>query len=431
MNFLPAEIIKKKRNGLRLSDEEIQFFINGYTSGAIPDYQMSALLMAVYFKSMEPSETLSLTQAMLHSGVVVDFSKVPGFKVDKHSTGGVGDKTSLILGPIVAAAGLPVPMISGRGLGHTGGTLDKLESIPGFNTQFSLEAFVTAIEKHKICFIGQTKNICPADKRIYALRDVTATVESLPLICASIMSKKLAEGIDGLVLDVKFGSGAFMKTPGKAEELALNLMSIARGGGKKVAAVLSNMDQPLGKYAGNSLEVDECIRIMRGEKVADDTRELSLRLSALMLFLGGAATTETAGYQIAEKVLSSGKAMEKFEELCQLHGGRLSELPQPKHKLDVVASRAGFVTSMDCEKIGIVGVKIKAGRSKTDDVIEPTAGIEFHKKVGESIAAGEPLFGLYGADLSLLRSAEQELLSTTQISERNCAQPTLVLKTLF
>lgn len=431
MSYLPSEIIKKKRNGLRLNDEEIQFFIDGYTKGSIPDYQMSALLMAIFFKSMESAETLSLTRAMLHSGVVVDFSKIPGFKVDKHSTGGVGDKTSLILGPIVAAAGLPVPMISGRGLGHTGGTLDKLESIPGFNTQFSLEAFVQAIEKHKICFIGQTKNICPADKKIYALRDVTATIESMPLICASIMSKKLAEGIDGLVLDVKFGSGAFMKTPEQAEALAVNLMGIAKGGGKKVSAVLSNMDQPLGRYAGNSLEVDECVRILRGEKIADDTRELSLKLSALMLLLGGAAATESQCYALAEKMLTSGKAIEKFEELCRLHGGNLAALPEPKNKLDILAPRAGYVTSMNCENIGIVGIKIKAGRSKTDDIIEPTAGIEFHKKVGDSVAAGEPLFTLYGADLSLLRQNEKELLATTQIEDKQVPTPTLILKTLF
>ena len=242
--LLPVEIIKKKRAGEVLSESEISQFISAYTNGQVPDYQMSALLMAIYFKGMTESETLVLTKCMLHSGVVVDLSKVEGFKVDKHSTGGVGDKTSLILGPIVAAVGLSVPMISGRGLGHTGGTLDKLESIPGFNTQLSLQEFADAVAKHKICFIGQTKEICPADKKIYALRDVTATIESLPLICASIMSKKLAEGIDGLVLDVKFGSGAFMKDTASAENLAKSLMSIARGYGKKVSALITNMNQP-------------------------------------------------------------------------------------------------------------------------------------------------------------------------------------------
>jgi len=298
--FLPAEIIKAKRNGEVLSAEDINEFIQGYAQGAIPDYQMSALLMAIFFRSMNKEETLALTKAMLYSGETVDFSSVPGFKIDKHSTGGVGDKTSLILGPIVAAAGVPVPMISGRGLGHTGGTLDKLESIPGFNTQKSLEEFVQLVRENLICFIGQTKEICPADKKIYALRDVTATVESLPLICASIMSKKLAEGIDGLVLDVKHGSGAFMKTLENAEELAVNLMTIARGYGKKVSALLTNMDQPLGRYAGNSLEVEECVAIMKNESfigpagydLYEDTRELSLRLSSQMLFLAGAGKSE-------------------------------------------------------------------------------------------------------------------------------------------
>jgi pyrimidine-nucleoside phosphorylase len=431
MSFLPSELIKKKRNRQALTAGEISFFINGYTKGEIPDYQMSALLMAIYLNSMNNEETLALTQTMLHSGVVVDLSKTQGFKVDKHSTGGVGDKTSLILGPIVAAAGLKVPMISGRGLGHTGGTLDKLESIPGFNTQLSLPQFEAAVEKHGICFIGQTKEICPADKKIYALRDVTATIESLPLICASIMSKKLAEGIDGLVLDVKFGSGAFMKTPAQAEELALSLMAIAKGAGKKVASVLSDMNQPLGRYAGNSLEVAECVAIMKGESIAPDTRELSLRLSSLMIWLGGGAKNEAEAYDVAEKVLTSGQAYEKFEELCHLHGGNLSALPRAKNKLVVAAKSSGYVSAMKTEGIGIVGIKIRAGRAQVSDVIEPTAGIEFHKKIGEKIQAGEPLFTLYGADANLLQDVQDELLATTDISLQKPTPPTLILKTLL
>jgi len=430
MNFIAAEIIKKKRNRLPLSDDEILWFIDSYTKEKLPDYQMSALLMAIYFQGMTSGETTSLMRAMLNSGVVLNFQNLPFPKVDKHSTGGVGDKTSLILGPIVAAAGAAVPMISGRGLGHTGGTLDKLESIPGFNTQLSLEQFRHAVEKHRICFLGQTKEICPADKKIYALRDVTGTVESLPLICASIMSKKLAEGIDSLVLDVKFGSGAFMKTKEKSEELARGLMSIAENAGKKVSAFLTNMDQPLGRFAGNSLEIEECLQIMRGEKVAEDTKILSLKLAAKMLVLSGVSKNDEDAFSLAEKTLDSGKAYEKFEELCRLHGGRLSDLPKPKYKIDVLSSESGFIEKMQTEQIGVIGIKIKAGRAVATDVIEPTAGIEFHSKVGDPVQKGQPLFSLYGADRSKLEAVQSELYSTLVISKSNIPKPQLIWKVL-
>ncbi|MFS4458875.1 thymidine phosphorylase [Bdellovibrio sp. HCB2-146] len=438
MSFLPAEIIKAKRNGQALSYEDINEFILGYARGTIPDYQMSALLMAIFFRGMTKEETLSLTKAMLHSGEVVDFSSVAGFKVDKHSTGGVGDKTSLILGPIVAAAGVPVPMISGRGLGHTGGTLDKLESIPGFNPQKSLEEFVELVRKHLICFIGQTKEICPADKKIYALRDVTATVESLPLICASIMSKKLAEGVDGLVLDVKYGSGAFMKTAALAEELAVNLMAIAQGYGKKVTALITQMDQPLGRYAGNSLEVEECVAIMKNQKFVgphgydlyEDTRELSLQLSAHMLFLAGKGSTVEESYKIANDMLVSGKAYAKFEELCKIHGGNLAALPKPKHSVVIKAEKHGFVEAFNTEGIGIAGIIIKAGRAQTTDIIAPTAGIEFHAKIGDEVKEGDALFTLYGDDKDLLQSAVPMLRSSLTISLQKIAKPSLILKTL-
>lgn len=438
MNLLPAEVIKKKRNGGSLTEEEIFSFINSYTAGEIPDYQMSALLMAIYFQGMSDTETLALTKAMLHSGITIDFQKIPGFKVDKHSTGGVGDKTSLILGPIVAAVGLSVPMISGRGLGHTGGTLDKLESIPGFNTQLSIDQFVQAIDRHRICFIGQTQEICPADKKIYALRDVTATVESLPLICASIMSKKLAEGVDGLVLDVKFGSGAFMKDPESSEKLARNLMAIAQGYGKKVAALITNMDQPLGRYAGNSLEVEECVAILKnqdhkgihGKDLYEDTRELSLQLSAYMLWLGGSTKTVDDAYHLAKVALGSGRAYDKFEELCRIHSGLLSQLPKPRFHHEVIATEEGFIESMNTEAIGVVGIQIKAGRAKTSDVIEPTAGIEFHSKVGDRVEKGQPLFTLHGADLSLLKNAEKALRSSVKLSEAPVEPKPLILKTL-
>jgi len=438
MAFLPAEIIKAKRNGRELESQQIEEFILGYAHGSIPDYQMSALLMAIYFKGMSQQETLALTKAMLHSGEVVDFSKIPGFKVDKHSTGGVGDKTSLILGPIVAAAGVAVPMISGRGLGHTGGTLDKLESIPGFNTQLDLVTFKKMIAQHQICFIGQTKEICPADKKIYALRDVTATIESLPLICASIMSKKLAEGVDGLVLDVKYGSGAFMKCAADAEQLALQLMSIAQGYGKKVVSLLTNMDQPLGRFAGNSLEVEECVSIMKGETfpgpagydLFHDTRELSLWLSAHMIFMAGRTKSAQDGYDLASEILSSGRAMKKFELLCQIHGGRLSELPKPQRKINVLAKKSGFVQSFNTEAIGVAGIIIKAGRAQTADIIVPTSGIEFHVKVGDAVQAGDVLYTLHGDDLELLNSALPMLESSLNISLQKTKTPSLILKTL-
>lgn len=438
MAFLPSEIIKTKRNGGTLKPDEINEFILGYARGSIPDYQMSALLMAIFFRGMTAEETLSLTKAMLHSGEIVDLSSVPGLKIDKHSTGGVGDKTSLILGPIVAAAGVPVPMISGRGLGHTGGTLDKLEAIPGFNTQKSLQDFVDLVRKHKICFIGQTKEICPADKKIYALRDVTATVESLPLICASIMSKKLAEGIDGLVLDVKFGSGAFMKSPSQAEELALNLMSIAKGYGKKVTSLITNMDQPLGRYAGNSLEVDECVAIMRNEKfigpegydLYEDTRELSLRLSAHMLLLAGVGKSEAESYGIANEILRSGKALAKFEELCQIHGGNLKALPKPQHSVNVRAEQSGYIHGFNTESIGVAGILIKAGRAQTADIIAPTAGIEFHVKIGDKVNSGDTIFTLHGDDKDLLQSAAPLLKSSINISLPKITKPSLILKIL-
>jgi len=348
MFFLPSEIIKKKRNKNELTDLEIQEFIKKYTDGQIPDYQMSALLMAIYFNGLSLQETLALTQAMLHSGRVMTFPRSPEFKVDKHSTGGIGDKTSLILGPVVASLGIPVPMISGRGLGHTGGTLDKLESIPGFNTQLSLDEFEDMVFKNKISFIGQTLDICPADKKIYALRDVTATVESRPLICASIMSKKLAEGADGLVLDVKWGSGAFMKSFEDAHALALDLQNIAKGAGKKCTALITDMNQPLGRFAGNSLEVFECVEIMKNQTHAfySDTRELSLALSAHMVLLAGRAHSYSEAYKLCEDQLTNGMALKKFEEMVERQGGKLSMLPSAEHSLTVKSEKSGFISTV-------------------------------------------------------------------------------------
>lgn len=437
--MLPAEIIKKKRNGFELTEQEIEGFILGYTRGTVPDYQMSALLMAIYFKGMTTTETLSLTKTMLHSGIVVDTSSIPGFKVDKHSTGGVGDKTSLILGPIVAACGVYVPMISGRGLGHTGGTLDKLESIPGFNTQQTLEDFIRITKEIGTCFIGQTKDICPADKKIYALRDVTATVESYPLICASIMSKKIAEGIDGLVLDVKYGSGAFMKTSEQANELAQKLMAIGVGYGKKVVAMITSMNQPLGRYAGNAFEVFECVEIMKNKKhigadghdMYEDTRELSLQLSAHMIHLSGKTKSVEDAYKMAEEALVSGKALAIFEKMCGKQGGQLSGLSFAKQQFAVTSTASGFISNYNVEKIGIAGIVLKAGRTITEDIIDPLTGIEFHKKIGDPVKAGETIFTIHCDDQSLLTQTEQFLHQAVTVSKQKPIEHKLIKEVLL
>ncbi len=429
--MITSEIIKKKRNGHELSKGEIQNLISDFTKGLTPDYQMSAFLMATYFKGMTPNETLELTKAMLHSGSMVDTSSINGFKSDKHSTGGVGDKTSLILGPIVAACGIYVPMISGRGLGHTGGTLDKLESITGFNTQLNLNDFVRLTKENGLCFIGQTKEICPADKKMYALRDVTATVESLPLICASIMSKKLAEGIDGLVLDVKFGSGAFMKTFESAKALALALKSIGEGYGKKVTALLTGMDQPLGRFAGNGFEAFECLEILEnktflgadGYDLYADTRELSLQLSAEMIFQSGKYLTLEDSYNAAKWAVESGEALKKFKAMCISQGGDLGKIQMAKEKLVLRASSSGFLNSMDVEKIGIAGIQVRAGRKQTSDVLDLSSGIEFHKKIGDPITKGDPIYTIFcdrlheSAEAAILLN-ESYLISQNPISEK-------------
>ncbi len=436
--MLATEVIKSKRNKNSLTEKEIEFIVSGYTSGEIPDYQMSALLMAILLNGMNESETLALTKAMLHSGTVVDTSSLNGFKVDKHSTGGVGDKTSLILGPIVAGCGLYVPMISGRGLGHTGGTLDKLESIPGFNTQQNLQRFIEITREVGTCFIGQTKDICPADKKIYALRDVTATVESLPLICASIMSKKLAEGIDGLVLDVKFGSGAFMKTLDDAEKLARSLMSIGKGYGKKVVALLTTMQQPLGRFAGNAWEVFECLEIMRGHSFmgADgydlyaDTRELSLQLSAHMIHISTKTKSFEDAYKMAQDCLLSGKAFQVFEKMCSLQSGKLNDLKLSKESLVIKSTEGGFISSMNTEHIGVAGILLRAGRKVSADIIHPTSGIEFHKKIGDPVRVGDVIYTIHGDETALFPAAEKLLQKSFVISSTQPQPHKLIEKVL-
>jgi pyrimidine-nucleoside phosphorylase len=403
--MLVTDLIRKKRNGAELQRNEIEFLVNGYTRDEIPDYQMSAWLMAVLLRGMTRAELAALTESMLNSGQVLDFSELPAAKVDKHSTGGVGDKTSLIIAPIVAACGLYVPMISGRGLGHTGGTLDKLESIPGFNVNLSVSDFRRVLAQCGAGLIGQTKEIAPADKKLYALRDVTGTVESPYLICASIMSKKLAEGIDALVLDVKTGSGAFMKSEKDSVFLAELMVETGQRLGKRISALITDMNQPLGRAVGNALEVAECIEVLNGEgsgvQNSNDLRELSLVLSAWMFFLGKRARTVDEGRELAEQMISSGKAREKFREMIQLQGGNADVmdnpnlLPQAQQKADIKSPAAGFVTAIMSEQIGIAGVLLGGGRAKKEDTVDPAVGIMIHKKVGDRVSTGEALCTVY------------------------------------
>ena len=390
------DLIRKKRDGGELSREEIQFLIEGYTRNAIPDYQVSAWLMAVLIRGMNKAELAALTESMLNSGQVLNFSDLPGIKVDKHSTGGVGDKTSLVLAPLVAAGGVYVPMISGRGLGHTGGTLDKLESIPGFNVNLSVAEFRRILHKCGTSMIGQTAEIAPADKKIYALRDVTGTVESPFLICASIMSKKLAEGIDALVLDVKTGSGAFMKSDSDAVFLANLMVETGQRLGKRMAALITDMNQPLGNAVGNALEVAECLDVLDG-RGPDDLRELCLVLAAWMFLLGNRVATVDEGRELAQQLISSGKAKQKFAQLIELQGGEQKILdnpgllPRAKAQADLTSPVDGFVTSIMCEQIGTAGVLLGGGRQKKEDSVDHAVGIIVHKKLGDKVAAGEPL----------------------------------------
>ena len=402
-----VDLIRKKRDSGELSREEINFLVSGYTRGDIPDYQMAAWLMAVWIRGMNRPELAALTEVMLHSGEVLNHSEIPGKKVDKHSTGGIGDKTSLILAPIVAAGGLTVPMISGRGLGHTGGTLDKLEAIPGFNVNLSLAEFRRVLRQCGMGLIGQTAEIAPADKKIYALRDVTSTVENIGLICASIMSKKLAEGIDALVLDVKTGSGAFMKKEEDSIRLAEVMVETGQRMGKKVVAVITGMDQPLGRMAGHSNEVGESIEVLRGRGPAD-LRDLSLDLSAWMFYLGERTKTVEEGRRLAETMIATGQALEKFRQGIRLQGGDERVIDEPERlpiarlNYHVVSSASGFITSTNCEGFGIALAMLGGGREKKEDKIDHGVGLEFHKRIGDRVETGEPLATIhYNSDAKL------------------------------
>jgi len=431
-----VELIRKKRDGEILSKDEIRFLISAYTKNKIPDYQFSSLLMAIYLKGMTTKGTSDLTEAMLYSGKVIDLNFLKGAKIDKHSTGGVGDKTSLIIAPIAAAAGVYVPMISGRGLGHTGGTLDKLESIPGFRTDLSLKEYKSTLKKCGAVLIGQTKEIAPADKLIYSLRDVTGTVESIPLITASIMSKKLAEGLDGLVLDIKTGSGAFMQREKDAIQLAHSLINTAKSFDKKVIGFITDMNQPLGNYIGNWFEVYESIKVLRGE-LTGDLLELSLVLSGAMIFLGNKASSLKEGVEISRQYIANGKAYEKFLKIVELQGGEVSyiEKPEkyPKSKFveKIYSATNGYLSTINNFEVGMAALALGAGRITKEDKIDPKAGILFYPKLGDFIRKGDVLAELHSSSQSKIETAKEKIYNSITISSEPVRRPKLIKKIIY
>ena len=426
------DIIHKKRNGGELSEEEIRFFIEGYTDESIPDYQAAALCMAVYFRGMTPKETSILTLAMAESGDQIDLGGIEGFTVDKHSTGGVGDKTSLIVVPIVASCGGKVAKMSGRGLGHTGGTVDKLESIPGFRTELNPDDFIKQVNGIGLCIVGQTGELAPADKKLYALRDVTATVESIPLIASSIMSKKLAAGSKGIVLDVKTGSGAFMKTVEESENLAKEMVAIGKSAGRSVTAVITNMDIPLGDSVGNSLEVIEAIKTLKGEGESDLT-EVCLTLAAQMLSMVTGEDEKTC-YSMAKGAIDNGLAINKLREMISAQGGNAnvvddySLFKQPKYTAEIFSECDGYIEHTDAEKIGIASVILGAGREKKGDPIDPSAGIVLKKKTGDYVKKGESLAVFYTDDEGKIEGAKQEFLDAFTFGDERTQPQKLIYK---
>ncbi|RUL89799.1 thymidine phosphorylase [Tautonia sociabilis] len=431
-----VDLIRRKREGGRLEPPEIRWLVQGLLSGEVPDYQWTALLMAVLWRGMDAEETEALTASMMRSGEVVDLSMIPGRKIDKHSTGGVGDKTSLILAPIAAACGVPVPMVSGRGLGHTGGTLDKLESIPGFRIDLDLAGYRRVLADCGVVLIGQTSEIAPADKRLYALRDATATVESIPLITASILSKKLAEGIDGLVLDVKTGDGAFMERLDDARALAESMCRIGRGLGKEIVALITRMDQPLGRAVGNAVEVAECVRVLRGEG-PDDLRDLSIALASEMLVLGGVAASREEARELCFRSISNGLALDRFRRVIEAQGGDprvvddLTLLPVPTLLRDVPSPRKGVVTAARARPIGRAAMLLGAGRARAEDGIDHAVGVLLHKKVGDRVAEGEPLCTvLANAEGPALDRALAEIASAFEVGDGPVVVPDLIVDRL-
>jgi pyrimidine-nucleoside phosphorylase len=430
-----VDIIRKKRDGEALSHAEIDIFVAGATTGAWPQYQASALLMAIFLRGMNAEETARLCAAMVNSGVRLDFSDLPGVKVDKHSTGGVGDKTSLILAPLAAACGAVVPMMSGRGLGHTGGTLDKLESIPGFRVGLSLPEFRAALAETGCALIGQTSEVAPADKLLYALRDVTGTVESIPLIASSIMSKKIAEGISALVMDVKYGLGAFMKDRDHARKLAETIVAIGTGNGVRTRALLTVMDEPLGNMIGNSLEVIECIETLKGRGPAD-LEALSVDLAAHMLELAGAAPSLSVGREKIRAAIRSGAGVEKFRQIIAQQGGDprvlddYKRLPAARHRTVYKAERSGFVGQLHAERLGRATMVLGAGRNRVEDAVDPSAGAILFAKCGQAIKAGDPLLELHYQDGTNLHAALELVKHACRIDDQPPHVPPLILEVL-
>jgi pyrimidine-nucleoside phosphorylase len=428
-----VDLIAKKRDGQEHSREEIQFIIKGYTEGSIPDYQMSAWAMAVVFRGLTPRETADLTMAMAASGEQLDLSGIPGVKVDKHSTGGVGDKTTLVVGPLVAAAGIPVAKMSGRGLGHTGGTIDKLESFAHFQVERTREQFLAQVREIGIAVIGQSGNLTPADKKLYALRDVTATVEAVPLIASSIMSKKIAAGADAILLDVKVGSGAFMKSLEAAEDLARAMVDIGRQVGRKTVAVISDMNQPLGFAVGNALEVKEAIETLAGKGPSDLT-ELALTIGAHMLMLGGQVNEFAAAYARLQEVIASGKALEKLAQMVEAQGGDAeavydpSRLPQAAFQVPVIAKQSGYISRIQADLVGHASVLLGAGRITKEMPIDISVGIVFNKKVGDPVQTGETIAVIHANDEALISQAVAEVEEAIAYSESPVAPPSLIYK---
>ncbi len=429
------DIIHKKRQGLELTPEEIQFFVKGVTDSTIPDYQTAAFLMTVVFQGMNPKETALLTEAMMHSGDTIDLSSIQGIKVDKHSTGGVGDKTTIALGPMVASCGVPVAKMSGRGLGHTGGTIDKLESFPGFQTSLPIDQFIQQVNDIKVAVAGQTANLAPADKKLYALRDVTDTIENISLIAGSVMSKKLASGADAIVLDVKTGSGAFMKTREDAVALGKAMVEIGDHMGRETVAVVTDMDQPLGLAVGNILEVKEAIDVLKGQG-PDDITELCVHLGAWMLVLGKKAENLEEGEQAMRDSISSRRALESMKQFVSSQGGDSdyvedpSLFPEAQHMVVVKADSSGIVTHIDAESIGRAALILGAGRENKDSVIDLSVGVLLHKKTGDPVEEDEPLVTLYANNLKKAEEATAIVLEAYSIGQEQPAKRPLIIEVI-
>ena len=429
-----VDIIHAKRSGEELTDEQIQFFVDGVVSGSIPDYQTSALLMAIYFQGMTEEEQSSLTMKMMESGDHLDLSSIPGVKVDKHSTGGVGDKVSIPLAAVVAALGIPVPMISGRGLGHTGGTLDKLEAIPGYQVEISESEFIDQVKKEKCAIVGATGNIAPADKKIYALRDVTDTVDSIPLIAGSIMSKKIASGTDALVIDVKTGAGAFMKTIEDSRNLAKALVGIGKGVGMKCMALITDMNQPLGNAIGNALEIKESIELLKNNG-PEDLVDLTTTIGGYMAVMGDVADTPEAGKQLCAEVIANGKALASFKAMVAAQHGDAkvvddpdSVLPQAKYKIDLPAKESGVISKIVADEVGVASMLLGGGRQKADDKLDYSVGIYLHHKVGDQVNSGEPLLTIY-SNREDVDDIKDLLYSNIEVSS-SAKKPTLIYETI-